>query len=68
VKKYFWLTLFLFIASRFFFLANYPHFYDSPEYFRESQSLSFFDSLKSSHESIHPVWLFLTQTFQKIVP
>ena len=68
MKKYFWLTLFLFIASRFFFLANYPHFYDSPEYFRESQSLSFFDSLKTSHESIHPVWLFLTQTFQKIVP
>jgi len=68
VKKFFWLIFSLFFVSRFFFLANYPHFYDSPEYFRESQSLSFFDSLKSSHESIHPVWLFLTQTSQKIVP
>ena len=66
MKKYFWLTLFLFVASRFFFLANYPHFYDSPEYLRESLSRNFFISLSSSHEVVHPVWLFLTQIFQRI--
>lgn len=68
MKKYFWLTLFLFISSRFFFLANYPHFYDSPEYFRESLSNNFFVSLSSSHESIHPLYLFLTQLSQRIIP
>ncbi len=68
MKKFFWLVFSLFFVSRFFFFAIYTHFSDSPESFRASQSLSFFDSLKTSHESIHPVWLFLTQTFQKIVP
>ena len=68
MKKYFWLVIFLFIISRFCFLANYPHFYDSPEYLRESLSRNFFVSLSSSHEVIHPVWLFLTQAFQKITP
>lgn len=68
MKKYFWLSLVLFFVSRFFFLANYPFFYDSPEYFRESQSVSFSASLQNSHESIHPLWLFLTQLFQKIIP
>src|SRR4030065_1597219 len=67
MKKYFWLIFGFFIGSRFFFLNNYPHFYDSPEYLRESLSRNFFTSLKSSHESIHPLWLFLTQIFQKIV-
>jgi 4-amino-4-deoxy-L-arabinose transferase-like glycosyltransferase len=67
MKKYFWLSLVLFLVSRFFFLANYPFFYDSPEYFRESQSVSFLASLQNSHESIHPLWLFLTQLFQKII-
>jgi len=66
MKKYFWLIFSLFFISRFFFLANYPHFYDSPEYLRESLSSSFFNSLSSSHEVIHPVWLFLTQIFQRI--
>jgi 4-amino-4-deoxy-L-arabinose transferase-like glycosyltransferase len=66
MKKYFWLIFSLFFISRFFFLANYPHFYDSPEYLRESLSSSFFNSLSSSHEVVHPVWLFLTQLFQKI--
>lgn len=66
MKKYFWLIFSLFFISRFFFLANYPHFYDSLEYLRESLSLSFFKSLSSSHEVIHPAWLFLTQIFQKI--
>jgi len=68
MKKYFWIILFLFIFSRFFFLANFPFFYDSPEYYRESQSLSFFDSLSRSHESVHPAYLFLTQLFQRIIP
>ena len=66
-KKYFWLILSLFFVSRFFFLTNYPHFYDSPEYLRESLSRNFFISLSSSHEVIHPVWLFLTQFFQRII-
>ncbi|MCJ7804322.1 glycosyltransferase family 39 protein, partial [Patescibacteria group bacterium] len=66
MKKYFWLIFGLFFVSRFFFLANYPHFYDSPEYLRESLSGNFFVSLSSSHEVIHPAWLFLTQIFQKI--
>lgn len=68
MKKYFWLAFGLFFVSRFFFLANYPFFYDSPEYFRESRSSSFLISLQKSHESIHPFWLFLTQLFQKIIP
>ena len=68
MKKYFWLIFGLFFISRFFFLANYPYFYDSPEYYRESLSNNFFISLSQSHESIHPLWLFLTQIFQKIVP
>ena len=68
MKNIFYLLLGLFFISRFFFLADYPHFYDSPEYFRESISGSFFQSLISSHEAVHPVWLFLTQMFQKITP
>jgi len=68
MRKFFWIILVIFFLSRFCFLANFPHFYDSPEYFRESTNNSFFSSLARSHESIHPVWLFLTQTFQKIVP
>ena len=66
MKKFFWLIFSLFFISRFFFLANYPHFYDSPEYLRESLSRNFFISLSSSHEVVHPVWLFLTQIFQRI--
>lgn len=68
MKKYFWIILFVFFVSRFFFLANYPHFYDSPEYFRESLSNNFFISLSQSHESIHPLYLFLSQLFQRIIP
>jgi hypothetical protein len=68
MKKYFWLIFGLFFISRFFFLSNYPHFYDSPEYYRESLSNNFFISLSQSHESIHPVYLFLTQLFQRIIP
>jgi len=67
MKKYFWFLVFLFIISRFCFLANYPHFYDSPEYLRESLSPNFFISLRSSHEVVHPVWLFFTQIFQRII-
>jgi len=67
MRKFFWIILVIFFLSRFCFLANYPHFYDSPEYFRESLSGNFFKSLAASHEVIHPVWLFLTQIFQKII-
>lgn len=58
----------LFAVTRFVFLADYPHFYDSPEYLRESIAGDFFQSLAASHESIHPLWLFLTQTSQRLVP
>jgi len=68
MRKFFWIILVIFFLSRFCFLANYPHFYDSPEYFRESTNNSFFSSLARSHESIHPVFLFLTQAFQKMTP
>lgn len=58
----------LFVFSRFLFLADYPHFYDSSEYLRESVGGSFSQSLAFSHEVIHPVWLVLTRVFQKINP
>jgi len=57
-----------YIVSRLFFLSKYPLFYDSPEYLRESLSGNFFSSLQKSHESIHPVYLFLIQLFQRIIP
>lgn len=66
MKKYFWLIFFLFLFSRFFFLAHYPHFYDSPEYYRESLSTNFFQSIAASHEAVHPLYLWLCQLFQKI--
>jgi len=56
----------IFIFTRFLFLANYPHFYDSPEYLRESLGTNFYLSLAKSHESVHPIWLYLSQVFQKI--
>ncbi|MFH1289174.1 MAG: glycosyltransferase family 39 protein [Patescibacteria group bacterium] len=64
MKKLFWIFGGLFLASRLFFLANYPHFFDSPEYLRLSLETDFFKSLSYSHESIHPVYLFLTQLFR----
>lgn len=68
MKKYFWLLLFLFFFSRFFFLANYPHFFDSPEYLRLSLNQSFLQSLSLSHESVHPIFLFLIQLSQRVIP
>jgi len=67
-KNIFLLVFVTYIVSRLFFLSKYPLFYDSPEYLRESLSSNFFSSLQKSHESIHPVYLFLTQLFQKIIP
>ncbi|MFH1971692.1 MAG: glycosyltransferase family 39 protein [Patescibacteria group bacterium] len=67
-KNIFLFLLVTYIVSRLFFLSKYPFFYDSPEYLRESFSNSFFSSLQRSHESIHPVYLFLIQLFQKIIP
>jgi len=66
MKECLWLVFGLFFLSRFFFLADYPHFYDSPEYFRESLSTNFWQSIAVSHQSIHLLYLFLTQSFQKI--
>lgn len=51
----------LLLVSRFLFLANYPHFYDSPEYLRLAQEKNFITALHKSHASIHPVYLFLSQ-------
>lgn len=64
-KPLFWLIIF-YASSRFLFLASYPHFYDEPEYLRESLKPSFAKSLSESHESIHPVSLFLNQGIQKL--
>lgn len=64
--KKFGLIISLLLISRLFFLAHYPHFYDSPEYFRESLSPDFWQSIAASHEAVHPIYLFLTQLFQKI--
>ena len=58
-------VILLFALSRFLFLANYPHFYDSPEYYQLSQK-GFFESITLSHQSVHPVYLFVSQLFQKI--
>lgn len=66
MKKTFWLVFSLFIISRLFFLAHYPHFYDSPEYYRESLSTDFWQSMAASHQSVHPLYLFLIQIFQKV--
>ena len=60
---YLWLS-FLFVLSRLFFLSDYPHFYDSPEYYRESLSASLTRSLAASHEVVHPLYLFLCQGIQ----
>lgn len=67
-NRYFLIIWLFFVVSRFFFLSNYPHFYDSPEYLRESLKSSYFQSLSASHESVHPLWLFLSQLFQDITP
>ncbi|MBU3956671.1 glycosyltransferase family 39 protein [Patescibacteria group bacterium] len=66
MKKYFWLIFSLLLISRLFFLAHYPYFYDSPEYYRESLSSNFGQSIVASHEAVHPLYLFLTQIFQKV--
>jgi len=64
--KKFGLIFSLLLISRLFFLAHYPHFYDSPEYYRESLSTDFWQSIVASHEAVHPLYLFLTQIFQKV--
>ena len=56
----------IFLITRFFFLASFPHFYDSPEYLKLSQEKNLALALSKSHESIHPIYLFLIQTAQKI--
>lgn len=66
MRRNFWLLLFLFFVSRFFFLSNYPHFYDSPEYFRHSLSDNFFKTIAQSHESVHPVYILFIQLSQRL--
>jgi len=60
--KYIFLAFFL---SRFLFLQNYPHFFDSPEYYQLSQT-SFPKAVSLSHQSIHPVYFLANQVFQKL--
>ncbi len=55
----------IFLITRFFFLANFPHFYDSSEYIRLSQEKDLFSALTKSHESLHPLYLFSIQLSQK---
>jgi hypothetical protein len=66
MKKIFPLFFILFLISRLFFLANYPYFFDSVEYLKLSKESNFFASLAQSHESIHPLYLYLIQLSQKI--
>lgn len=56
----------LFIITRFLFLANFPHFYDSPEYLQLAQEKNLIMALKKSHESIHPIYILLIQTTNKL--
>ena len=56
----------VYVLTRLIFLANFPHFFDGPEYLRESLKSNYWQSLQDSHESIHPVSLLLDQEIQKI--
>lgn len=56
-----------FILSRLFFLAEFPHFYDGPEYLKLAQ-LNFAHSLSVSHASIHPISYLIWQFICKIQP
>lgn len=67
-RRTFWVLLLLFIFSRLFFLADFPHFFDSPEYLRLAQASGFTAALTQAHASVHPVYLFLSQIFQGILP
>jgi len=62
------IVIFLFLLSRFLFLANYPHFYDSPEYLKLAQVGNLFTALQKSHESIHPIYIYLIQTVHGFLP
>lgn len=55
-----------FLLTRFYWLAKFPHFYDSPEYVRLAQTQGFFDALRTSHESLHPIYLYLIQEFYAV--
>jgi hypothetical protein len=67
-RQKFFLLLVAFIVSRFFFTAKYPFFYDSPEYLKLSQMADFSQAIVASHESVHPVYIFLIRIFQRITP
>ena len=56
----------IFFITRFFFQASFPHFYDSPEYLKLSQEKNFVLSLSKSHESLHPIYIFLIQLSQRL--
>jgi len=59
-------TVGIFLITRFFFLANFPHFYDSPEYLKLAQEKNLTLALSKSHESIHTIYLFLIQHSQRL--
>ncbi len=54
------------VLSRLLYLASYPHFYDSVEYLREAASADYWASLGRSHESVHPVYLWLVQLTHRL--
>jgi hypothetical protein len=60
----YWL-FFVLLLSRVLFLASYPHFFDSPEYVSLAQLNNFSLSLQTSHDPVHPVYLWLIQFAQK---
>jgi len=49
----------LLIFSRLFFLARYPHFFDSPEYLRLASFNSLSQMLSTAHNPLHPIYLGL---------
>lgn len=57
----------IFFITRFFFLASFPHFYDSPEYLKLSQEKNLVLALSKSHESIHPIYILLIQLSQRFL-
>lgn len=50
----------LFAVTRLVGLAQYPHFYDSPEYVRLA-ARGPWEAIQQSHESIHPLYIWMTQ-------
>ena len=57
-----WLS---FVLTRILGLANYPHFFDAPEYLKLASLHHFVQSLNQSHDPVHPFYLWLIQFFSQ---